>query len=318
MKYQTTIPRRYELGERLIYAVLLMLTIIGIAASFACGDAQELDDEPELGTAQEGITANFSTTYTYGYGQGDLRLNTASPGSNPAIIPGRVTIRYKFVGTDVCEGSPKGRVSWKEETLRGLEDMNNAINAWGGNPFTLVEDNANPSVTIQKGTCPGLQESNSISSFFCASWQGALVAVSNPSGAFGSYKRHDGVLAITIDWAKAWRRAKNLGVDLPDVNDCNGGKGDFHALLEHIGHAAAMLPYGQAPYPTTKRAGPGFPALEFPDPNYPSWATPEVLINYRDAYDTAGYPAGVICRAASYRVSMPTSQFIRGTGTCVD
>lgn len=303
MKYETTIPQRYELGERLIYAMFVLCTVVGIVAAFGCGDAQEQgfddgqeDDQVlELGEASEALGSKFSPGYTYGIDQASLTNCTISPGGNPCILPGRTTIRYRFDGTDEC---PSG-TSWKYQTERGLLEMHS--NQFGM-PFTVVADSVNPSVIFKRGSCPGTSQASQMSAFICVNW-GSLVPVTE--NQFGTYVRVDNPITVTLDVDDMRQRASG-GSPCAEQNGS-----DLHQLLEHAGHIAGAIPYGQAMYPTHKSAE---------GSTTPAFLTPEVASNTNggSVYDTQTISTGVLCRVASWSNGPITGSFVPLAGSCVN
>lgn len=268
--------------------------------AFGCG--APLDDA-DLDEVSQPLTSKTSALYAAGWQQSDMTQCMLAPGPNPCILPGRNTIRIKFIGADPCYSQQPTFTddqSWHFQADRALRDsIPGLLSAGGwGNPFTVVLDDVNPSVTISGGTCPGSVNSNSMSSFVCVTSVGApLVTVSEP--LFGTYKRHDGVLAINIDIAKIRAR-----VEAPITCNTNG---DFHELLEHAAHIAALLPYGSGMYP-----------VGLVPSGFPVWSSPVVLSGDSSSpYEAGGYPAGQLCRIGSYRTSMPTGQYIP-SGTCAN
>lgn len=301
MKLQTTIPRRYELGERLIYVALALLTIIGLAASFGCAGTYE--DGEETGTAKQGLGSKFSPGFTYGVAQADLTNCTISPGGNPCVLPGRTTIRYKFDGADECL-SLSADESWQYQIQRGLEDIH--ANSGGfGMPFSLVADSVNPSVIFKRGSCPLSPLGTSMGAFVCVkSWPSTVPVTAS---LFGTYVRNDNPLTVTID-------VDDIRVTPTIPGTCSsGGTRELHDLLEHMGHIAGAIPYGQGMYPSHKGSCPTC---------LPYWLTPEIAPNtastFQRRFDTEVYPPGALCRIGSWSSGPITSDFVKKAGSCVD
>lgn len=299
MKSRTTIPQRYEAGEFAIYILLFVLTLIGFAAAFGCAGADEYHDE--LGEIGEGLISKQSTTYSYGVLPNLQNAPRAGSPGGVRIVPGRQTIRYKLVGTDNCDdGDPfHADYSWKKQVRRGVTDPGAQAGAAGfGNPWTVIEDNANPSVIFQRGTCAGRASGGSMNALVCPSFADPLVTIT-ALGALGTYKRHDGVLTMNIDVDDAF------DTFIRSPMSC-ASDSEFHELLEHMGHVAGIIPYGQGLYPADVTVG-GFHA----------WTTP--VVRPGGSYAVSGFPAGQLCRLGSYRTSLPTSQLlVDSSGTCAD
>lgn len=249
----------------------------------ACGDPGAGDsfnnDDVELGSVGQPVTAKKSPTFSIGYGE-NLKLCQNSGGPDLCIVPGHAMIRYKIEGSQQCTSIHN---QWKYQVERALTSSIPAglINYNAGNSFGVMKDEQNPNVIFKNGACAGSINSSSMGSFVC--FGGASNPLSSLTESLPQwYYRHTGVLTIYIDEAKIRLRA----------GSCSQYSENHHELTEHAAHIAALMPYGGAMYPYATCNGAAC---------FPSWDTPVVqpsMPGY-STYSAGGYSAGLMCRIGS-------------------
>lgn len=273
----------------------------------ACG-APEGEYE-EIGSYSPALSTKFSPTFTFGFEQVTGIINRRSPGPISGVLPGRTTVKFKITGLDEEEGCLSA--SWKDQVRRAMSEVETHTLAQGyGWPFSVSETTGNDaSVIFQRGSCPGDQHVDTMGAFVCPLSYGPLVTVSESLN--GTYKRHDGVMIVNVDFTDIWERT------MPGAYPVGGGSGcsfdpELHELTEHAGHIAALFPFGQGIYPSSKSYDNGFPA----------WSTPDVEPSYpgspNNTYAAGGYPDGQLCRIGNWLGGPITGSFDAQSGSCAD
>lgn len=288
--------------------------------AIACGAPDEdlftgPADAGDLGVAEQAINSRSSGTYTYGWEQVGYTIAKHSPGPSSAIMPGSLSIRYKILTNTAYPAcaTPAGQVhqhSWIYQVRRSMgEIIPHAASEGYTVPFTVTEvfDNS-ANVEFRAGSCPGHEGDSLMSSFVCPAM--APGAVTLAESLAGTYKRYDGKLTVFIDQEDIWQRVRP---GAPLGTGCDSGYlVNLHQLAEHVGHLAALYPFGQGMYPEDKY---------IPVPLCPSWSSWLVQPNGPcggGSYGTGGYPPGQLCRIASYNPTSLPNNYLLSPGFCPD
>lgn len=263
-----------------------------LAAALLCACAGGVDDfegQQELGTLEEGISAKFSSTKSYGVSSNPTRsacTRAAAGGSGfKCRLPQTTNLKYRLVGSDPMYGV-NNRKSWKAHSYRGINEVWGLINNGSATvPFALTEVAENDTtahIKFQAGTCSGdAVNSTNIQTYVCTSWANdTQLTESLP----GSYYRANGEMTVTFDLAKIDTRSLVAGF-------CGAGQDalgetSWNQIAEHGAHAAGAQVFGLGT-----------------NNNNDYWNDSLVVTgspNGQGCYDMHTISAGDLCRARSY------------------
>lgn len=199
---------------------LLFTSLLAIA----CGAPIDNEDL-ELGTAEQGMSAKASPNYQFGVTSGDQRVqcnrtNVLQTCSVPA------TRNFTFFIDPGGFGPPD--TGFNDEIFKYVDQLRAELSPeW---TFTEVfSDSPEPTMVFNNSPCTGPSTSNSISAFSCLGLDTESTSVTEGSGVVGQYRVHSDC-NINIDMDDINQRGVNLLQELRLLRHAAG-----HATLACIG-----------------------------------------------------------------------------------